>query len=100
MDTYLTNEQKELVKKYIDSKPVKAVEIFDYVNKKIKYNPKIHFNEFISVIKGDEEIVRAYFITKLVNELGYDLDKIEAEKKYTAGRPSTNTSKIDFIVHD
>lgn len=100
MDTYLTNEQKELVKKYIDSMPIKAVELFDYENKKIKYNSKFQFNETVSVINGDEEIVRAYFLTKLVNELGYSLEKIEAEKEYTAGRPFTNTSRIDVIVHD
>jgi len=100
MDTYLTDAQKELVKQYVESAPIKAVELFDYVNKKIKYSSRFQFNSTISVIGGDEEIVRAYFLTALINEYGYKPEDIEVEKEYTAGRPFTNTSRIDVIVHD
>lgn len=100
MDTYLTLEQKKIIKKYIDDMPIKAVEQIDIEKNKIKYNDKFHFNEIINVIKGDEELVRAYVLTKLVNKAGYKMEDIEVEREYTAGRPHTNTSKIDVIVHD
>lgn len=47
-----------------------------------------------------EELCRAYLLTKLVNELGYESDKIEIEHEYTASRPHTITSRIDIIVRD
>ena len=100
MDTYLNNEQKELIKQYIDRSPIKAVELFDWKSKKVKYNSAIKMNQQINVLNGDEEIVRAFLITRLVNELGYKMDKLELEREYTAGRPHTNTSYCDLIVHD
>ena len=39
-------------------------------------------------------------MTKLANELGYAPERIEIERQYTAGRPHTNTSRIDVIVRD
>lgn len=43
---------------------------------------------------------RSFILTRLVNELGYSPDRIEIEHEYTAGRPHTNTSRIDIIVRD
>jgi len=100
MDAYLNEEQKELIKQYIENAQIKAVELFDYVQKKVRYSSLIKTSEQINVLNGDEEIVRAYLITKLVNELGYSMEKIELEREYTAGRPHTNTSYCDLIVHD
>lgn len=48
----------------------------------------------------DEELVRAYLLTELVNELGFPADRIKIEKQYEAGRPNTITSRIDVIVKD
>lgn len=47
-----------------------------------------------------EEVVRAFLLTKLVNEQGYSPERIEIEHEYTAGRPHTITSRIDVIVRD
>ena len=43
---------------------------------------------------------RSFILTRLVNELGYAPDRIEIEHEYTAGRPHTNTSRIDIVVRD
>ena len=43
---------------------------------------------------------RSFILTRLVNELGYSPDRIEIEHEYTAGRPHTNTNRIDIIVRD
>lgn len=87
------------IKKYIDSQSQRVVNQFDYDNHKISYDNKIKGWD-IRKIAGDEEVVRAYLLTKLVNELGYLPENIEIEHKYTAGRPHTNTSRIDVIVRD
>ena len=85
--------------KYIDSQKIKAVESINFEKKKIKYSEKITgWN--IDKLKGDEELVRAYLITKLVNELGYKEENIEIEKEYDIGRPKTNKPRIDIIVRD
>ena len=89
---------RALIENYINSQPIKVVDYLNLPKNEISYKditgPKI------SEIRGDEEITRAYIITKLVNELGYSPDRIEIEHIYTAGRPHTNTSRIDIIVRD
>ncbi|MBT7296479.1 N-6 DNA methylase, partial [Candidatus Woesearchaeota archaeon] len=50
--------------------------------------------------RGDEEIVRAFILAKLVNELGYKIENIEIEKQYDIGRPKVNKPRIDVIVND
>lgn len=90
---------RNLIKNYIDSQPQKVVSKFDINNNIIKYEG-IYQHQNINIISGDEEVVRAYILSKLVNELGYPADRIEIEKQYTAGRPSTITSRIDIIVRD
>lgn len=83
----------------ISSKPIKAVERIDISLNKIAYN-KLFTAPNIDTITGDEEMCRAFLLTRLVNDLGYPLDRIELEHIYTAGRPHTLTSRIDVIVRD
>lgn len=86
-----------LIKNYIDTQPIKIVEI-DWAKMTLKY---LGIKECQKRTKADpEELVRAYLITKLVNECGYQPDRIEIEHEYTAGRPHTITSRIDIIVRD
>ena len=89
---------KEIIKKYIQDCNVKIVEKFE--NDDIKYSDKIIQHRIINKITGDEEVVRAYLLSKLVNELGYKLEKIEIEKEYDIGRPKVNKPRIDIIVRD
>ena len=96
----LSYEEKKTIEKYINEQSEKAVELFDIENKKIKYNDKIKSTRNITEITGDEEIARAFLIQKLANQLGYPMDSIVLENTYTAGRPHTNTSRIDVIVRD
>jgi len=90
---------RELVKKYIDEQPIKVVEKLDLFANKISYKG-IESTRTIKDITGDEEMSRAFILTKLVNELGYPADRIEIEHVYTAGRPHTLTSRIDIVVRD
>lgn len=67
-----------LIKNYIDIQPIKIVEI-DWVKMTLKYSG---IKECQKRTKADpEELVRAYIITKLVNECGYLPERIEIEHK-------------------
>ncbi len=90
---------RELIKRYIDSQPIKIVKRLDLNSNQISYQ-RILQGRIITEIKGDEEMVRAYILTRLANELGYPPEKIEIEHEYTAGRPHTITSRIDIVVRD
>lgn len=88
---------KNFVKAYINSQPIKVVEWDDDLNK-LKY---IGINEWQKRTKADpEELVRAFLITRLVNELGYKPERIEIEREYDIGRPKVNRPRIDIIVRD
>lgn len=89
--------EKNLIRNYIDQQPSKIVNI-NWEKSTLIYSG---IRQCQARTKADpEELVRAYLITKLVNELGYSQDRIEIEHEYTAGRPHTNTSRIDVIVRD
>ena len=87
-----------LIKQYIDDQPVKVVTKLDLSTGKLAYDKIVQCQKRTDA--KPEELCRAYLLTKLVNELGYEADKIEIEHEYTAGRPHTNTSRIDIIVRD
>jgi type I restriction enzyme M protein len=89
----------DLIKKYLDAQKIKVVETYDFKNKKVKYSEKIKGWK-IDKFKGDEEIVRAYVLAKLVNELGYKAENIELEKFYSSGRPKNTNPRIDILVKD
>ena len=90
---------RTLIKKYIDNQPQKIVTKMDLDKNKIEYQG-IRQGQIVNEIKGDEEMSRSFILTRLVNELGYSPDRIEIEHEYTAGRPHTNTSRIDIVVRD
>ncbi|MCL2049042.1 MAG: N-6 DNA methylase [Defluviitaleaceae bacterium] len=92
---------KKLLAEYISSKPNKAVAHLDLSNNKISYSGIVQGRD-IKNLRGDgeEELVRAFFLTRLINELGYKAENIEIEREYTSGRPHTLTSRIDVVVRD
>lgn len=91
-------DQKVLVK-YLDAQKVKAVEIYDFESKKVKYSEKIKgWN--IEKYRGEEEKVRSYLLAHLTNDLGYKLESLEIEKEYSIGRPKVNKPRIDLILRD
>lgn len=97
MEKNLSVEQKELIRDYIENSQKKIVKKIDVETRSVEY-----VDELVGRPRknGDEELVRAYILTKLINELGYSISNIEIEHEYTAGRPHTNTSRIDIIVRD
>ena len=89
----------QLIKEYLDNQKIKVVEVYDFANKKVRYTEKIK-GPRITKFSGDEEIVRAYILAILVNELGYKPENIEIEKEYDIGRPKVNKPRIDVVVRD
>ena len=93
------NMDYKIIKQYLDKQKIKVVETYDFESKKVKYSEKIKGWK-IDKFRGDEEIVRAFVLAKLVNELGYKPENIELEKQYDIGRPKVNKPRIDIIVRD
>lgn len=90
---------RNLIKNYIDSQQEKIVSFLDLRSKKIRYD-KIIQNRVIDTIDGDEEMSRAFLLTRLVNDLGYQPDRIEIEHEYSAGRAPKLSPRIDIVVRD
>lgn len=89
-----------LIEQYLNAQSEKVVDTYDYTQKTISYSSKVKQFRKIKKISGDEEVVRAYLLSKLVNELGYLPENIEIEKEYDIGRPKVNKPRIDVIVRD
>lgn len=92
------NTQESIIN-YLDNSPKKVAK-FLLREKKAEYGTNIKKHRDIKSISGNEELVRGYLITKLVNELGYTEENIELEKEYDIGRPKVNKPRIDVIVRD
>ena len=91
---------KTIIGNYLRRQKTKVVENFVFEKSTISYTEAIKQTRQIKKITGDEEIVRAFLLTKLVNELGYKSENIELEKEYDIGRPKVNKPRIDVIVRD
>jgi type I restriction enzyme M protein len=90
----------KVIEQYLNQQKTKVVDKFDFSKKTISYTKEIKQTREIKKITGDEELVRAYILTKLVNELGYKPEIIEIEKEYDIGRPKVNKPRIDVVVRD
>lgn len=88
----------KVIKNYLDKQKIKVAE-YDFGREKIIYSEKIQSHRKVEKL-GNEEIVRLYILTKLVNEWGYKLENIEIEKEYDVGRPKKTKPRIDIIVKD
>lgn len=86
-----------LIKQYIDNQPINVVTKLDFSSGKLAYDKIVQCQKRTDA--KPEELCRAYLLTKLVNELGYDPAKIEIEHEYTAGRPHTITSRTQEQFH-
>lgn len=91
---------EKIIEKYLGNQKTKIVEEYDFEKRTLSYSKDLKQREVIKKIHGDEEIVRAYILAKLVNELGYQIKDIELEKEYDIGRPKVNKPRIDIVVRD
>lgn len=67
----------------------------------VSYSEKVKLNRVLKALTGDEEIVRAFLVDRLVNELDYKPENIEIEKEYSvkAGHGKL-APRIDVLVKD
>lgn len=67
----------------------------------VHYSEKIKLNRVLKSLTGEEEIVRAFLVDRLVNELDYKPESLEIEKDYSvkAGHGKL-TPRIDILVKD
>jgi type I restriction enzyme M protein len=67
----------------------------------VTYSEKIKHNRALKTLTGDEEVVRAFLIDRLVNELHYKAENLETEKEYTIkGGHSKINPRVDVLVKD
>lgn len=67
----------------------------------VQYSERIKLNRVLKSLTGDEEIVRAFLIDRLVNELDYKPENIEIEKEYSVKAGHGKLSpRIDILVKD
>ncbi|MGI6581709.1 MAG: type I restriction enzyme HsdR N-terminal domain-containing protein [Erysipelotrichaceae bacterium] len=87
------------VEKYLcELKNNPAIISFDFSKDEITYGRRKDTRK-ITKLPGDEEYVRAYIVSKLVNELGYNINDIAFEKEYNIGHPKKVGARIDIIVY-
>jgi type I restriction enzyme M protein len=67
----------------------------------VSYSEKVKLNRVLKALTGDEEIVRAFLVDRLVNELDYKPETLEIEKEYSvkAGHGKL-APRIDVLVKD
>jgi len=94
------NNWKEKIQSILETEKNKIAQI-SLKKETINYSEKIKCHRDLKVLTGDEEIVRAFLINRLVNELDYKPQNLEIEKYYTVkiGRDKKNP-RIDVIVKD
>lgn len=94
------NINKEAILNFLESQPIKAVESIDLESAEVRYSKIIKSPRNLEKLPGEEEVVRSIFLTKLANEYGYPLERIELETTYEVGRPKVINPRIDVIVRD
>jgi len=92
-------EIERTLKKYLNDNSSRVLKKIDLEKKEIEYSSSIKGPK-IYKIRGEEELVRGYLLSKLVNELGYDPEKIELEIEYSIGRPKAASARIDIVLRD
>ncbi len=91
---------KSIAAAAISSSKSNAVRI-DLGAGKVDYDgSRIKMHRDLRDITGDEEVVRAFLVHRLINDLGYEADRLEIERPYSAGRPKTIIPRIDAILRE
>ena len=93
-------EGKELIEQNLQ-KQKNSVAKINIDKATVQYSEKIKLNRVLKTLTGDEEIVRAFLIDRLVNELDYKPENIEIEKEYSVKAGHRKLSpRIDILVKD
>lgn len=91
-------------KERIETKLIKQnnrIAKIDIEKSSVQYSEKIKQNRLLKALTGDEEIVRAFLIDRLANELDYKPEYIEIEKEYSVKAGHGKLSpRVDIIVKD
>ena len=91
---------QRIVEAKLEQQKHKVAEI-SLENETVNYSEKIKHNRNLKALTGDEEIVRAFLIDRLVNELDYKPEYLETEKEYTIkGGHSKINPRVDVLVKD
>lgn len=105
--TYLNFKERWLLKNWQEiiehklEQQKNTVASVNFEKETVSYSEKIKHNRDLKSLTGDEEIVRAFLIDRLVNELHYKPENLETEKGYTiTGGHSKLNPRVDVLVKD
>jgi type I restriction enzyme M protein len=94
------NNWKNLIEKKLE-KQKNSIARINIEKVTVSYSEKVKQNRVLKSLTGDEEIVRAFLIDRLVNELDYKPENIEVEKEYSIkGGHNKLSPRIDILVKD
>jgi len=94
------NEKRIFVKNIKLLDPKEELVSVDLDRNEIRYNERIKQHRKIREL-GDEELVRAYVVTKLITQLNYPVDCIELERSHVIGRKEKKQgARIDVLVRN
>lgn len=93
-------EWKELIEQNLQKQKNNVAKI-NIDKATVQYSEKIKLNRVLKSLTGNEEIVRAFLIDRLVNKLDYKPENIEIEKEYSVKAGHRKLSpRIDILVKD
>ncbi|MDP2060686.1 MAG: type I restriction enzyme HsdR N-terminal domain-containing protein [Flavobacteriaceae bacterium] len=91
---------KEIIEHKLDQQKNNIANI-NLEKETVNYSEKIKHNRALKSLTGDEEVVRAFLIDRLVNELHYKPENLEIEKEYTIkGGHSKISPRVVVLVKD
>jgi len=91
---------KDTIETNLHKQKNKVSEI-DLIKETVNYSEEIKSHRQLKSLTGDEEVVRAFLVDKLINILDYKAQNLEIEKEYTIkGGHGKLAPRIDLIVKD
>src|SRR5690606_16148993 len=96
----LMSTWQQIIENKLEAQRNKIAEI-SLERETVNYSEQIKHNRNLKVLTGDEEVIRAFLLDRLVNELDYKPENIETEKEYKiVGGHSKLNPRIDILVKD
>jgi len=91
---------KETIETNLHKQKNKVAEI-GLIKETVDYSEEIKSHRDLKSLTGDEEVVRAFLVDRLINTLDYKAQNLEIEKEYTIkGGHGKLVPRIDLIVKD
>ena len=94
-------DSKTIIENKLSKNKINCIASVNLEKETVSYSDKIKQHRKLKSLTGDEEVVRAFLLDRLVNELDYKPENLEIEKQYTIKGGHTKIyPRIDILVKD